>query len=246
MGGVVLWFGPVTAANLSGALPAGWRLSVHNRGAGGGLGSSAFVDEISAFRDWANTLGLDPLTALGVRDEPCVMAGFSAAHGAHEPILARVAARRDERLAGLFGFDAYYTSYIKAPKPGHLAWLSWVRDDARGRVATFTTSTHAGADHPSASASFRPLATALGMQPRSTVPPFGARPERAYGVGSIRWFDYASTYKHTEHATVLARQFVRAGLSTTAPASPDATPRSSGGLPLLSLAMLAWRTLGDS
>lgn len=230
--------GPVTAANLSGALPADWRLSVHNRGTSGGIGSSAF-------RDWALSLGDNPLTALGCRDEPVVLAGFSAAHGAHEVILGAVHARRDERLVGLFGFDAYYTSFRKAPKPGHFAWLSWVQHDPRGRVATFTTSSHQGADHPSASVSFRPLAAALGMTPASLSPPFGTPPERGYAAGPLRWFDYGARYKHVEHATKLARPFVRAGLSGDAPAPNTAPVTGSGGLPLLGLAFAAWRFWGS-
>lgn len=249
---VLLWLGPVTRENLAGALPAGWRLVVHNRGMGGGLGSSALAlapnDPFPlAFRDWAMTLGLDPLSELGVGpSEPCVMAGFSAAHGAHEPILARVTLRRDARLVGLFGFDAYYTSWIKTPKPGHLAWLSWVRDEPLGRVATFTTSSHAGADHPSATASFRPLATMLDMRPSAHVPPFGHRPERASELGSIRWYEYGLSYKHVEHATVLARQFVGEALRVPAAPAPTRAPAATSSVPVLPLALLAWRIWGNS
>lgn len=249
----LIWVGPVSASNLSGALPAGWRLLVYNHGRDNGIGSRAF-------QAWADGLGADPLSALGVRDEPCAVAAFSAGHGATEVFLGRTAARRDPRLCQVYGLDAYYTSHNTAPKPGHLAWLSWVRDSPQGRHGIFTTSAYAGKNHPSASASFRPLATALNMAPIPARPRFAlsststtAPPDAAYGAGPVRWFDYGTTYPHVQHATVLAREFVRFGLQPprSAPRPLPPTPASappaaqSSGLPLLSLALAALRLAGD-
>lgn len=205
MTNALLWLGPVSTSNIADSVPAGFEVKTYNHGQGGGVGSAAF-------RDWALSLGPDPLSTLAPGASRVLLCGFSAAHGAHEVILARAAATQDMRLIGVLGADAYYTSHESAatPKPGHLAWLSWVLKAPRGRFAVFTTSDYeGGAEHPSPSsgASFAALADALHLAPRAHpigVPP----PELTGGRGPVRWCHYGKTLEHVQHATEVAPAFL--------------------------------------
>ncbi|TXH50447.1 MAG: hypothetical protein E6Q97_20455 [Desulfurellales bacterium] len=161
-----------------------------------------------AFGEWANTLGSDPLTALAGPDATrIVMAGFSAAHGAHEVILGKVALRKDPRLVGLYAADSYYSAWgVQTPKPGHRAWLRMAIE--YGLPAWFSTSTRHPAAHPSATESFLIMANSLGMLPVDYDKELSGNdvpdPRSVRKQGSVMWFEYGDSLQHPEHATKLA------------------------------------------
>lgn len=197
MSKVVLWLGPVSTAMIRPAVDNTWDVRTYNTGANGGIGSAAFAE-------WARSLGADPLTRLaGNNAGRIVLAGFSAAHGAFEVILARAAAMRDSRLAGLLACDAYYSAWnVATPKPGYLAWLQMALE--WNLPAWLSTSTNHPKEHPSATESIRPLVEALGL--RESAPPSVLLTDelpvpRAHGRGSVVWLDYGAQLKHAEHAT---------------------------------------------
>lgn len=196
----VLWLGPVSTSNISSAVPSSWDVRTYNKGADGGLGSSAF-------RDWALGLGSDPLTALAPGAERVILAGFSAAHGATEVILEKVVARQDRRLRGLLACDSYYVANGNTtPKPGHLAWLREIIAARDGRKAWFTTSSYDGPGYLSARDSFEMLASRLdmGLADARRIAPTMPEPYLTWKAGPVVWFDYEQKFTHTEHATKLA------------------------------------------
>lgn len=233
----VIWVGPVSTANIASAVPASWEIKTYNRGANNGLGSTAF-------REWAQTLGADPLTALAPKADQIILAGFSAAHGATEVILEKVAVRQDKRLRGLLAVDSYYVNSANhTPKPGHLAWLRQIITARDGRKAWFTTSTFDGPGYLSARDSFAILADALdlrigtgGLLPVAMPPPYLARYR-----DPVLWLDYQQEFKHVEHATKLAPTALKYWLTHFEERS-NSRNDGFGGVALIGLliAALAW------
>lgn len=236
MRNTVLWLGPVSTSNISGAVPSGWDIKTYNKGANGGIGSSAF-------RAWALDLGNDPLTALAPGADNIILAGFSAAHGASEVILEKVATNRDKRLRALLAVDSYYVSNTNTtPKPGHTHWLREIIAARDGRKAWFTTSTYDGPGYLSARDSFDMLADNIGMELADAriVAPEMPEPYLAWKKGPVLWLNYEQKFTHTEHATKLAPQALKSWLSH---GLEEPAPRSSGawsGLALIGLLFAAY------
>ncbi|MDI3285155.1 hypothetical protein [Polyangium sp. 15x6] len=215
---VFLWLGPVSTDIVAPAMPAGWVVRTYNRGANDGTNSDAF-------RAWAVGLGPNALARLAPDAPRIVIGGFSAAHGAIEILLGQAAWARDPRVIGLLALDAYYSAWgVSTPKPGYLAWLRLALE--RGLPAWLTTSTHEGyrkfgstrAEHPSATESIRPLASALGLENVGPEAPPALRdvegvpaPVAAHSRGSVLWLDYGNRLKHGDHAHKLARPALRGG-----------------------------------
>lgn len=193
----------------------------------------------AAFGEWANSLGNDPISLLaGKEASRVVLAGFSAAHGAHEVILGQVAANRDTRVVGLFAADSYYSAWgVTTPKPGFLSWLQFALE--QNVPAWFTTSTRHPPEHPSATDSFGVMGSALDLRPVDYANEFGKdfSPIRCRGRGSVRWFDFGESLQHTEHATKLApfamgngpflRPPARAAMAVTPTPAPIPAPTQS-------------------
>ncbi len=212
---VVLWSGPVSSGILAPHLARGWSLVTVGHGAHGGIGSDAF-------RTWAESLGPDPITQLLPNARRVLLFGFSAAHGAHEVFLRRAAERGDERIVGVCALDAYFEALNDTtPKPGHLAWLSWVLSAPRGRRALITTGHTSAGTHKNGFDSFVPLADALELAPFKSphIPsPVVPVPLEARRRGNVTWLDFApDQLTHSEHATKLGPlalaswQFTRGG-----------------------------------
>ena len=227
---IVLWCGPVSAANLASAK---WSsrpdVVTVNKGAGGSVGSDAFAKlgaELRAANDGSVLRGLVP-------DGPVVVCGFSAAHGLIESILSS-----DEdldRVVAVGAFDAYYTNAAKKPKPGYLRFAELAASSSRRMV--LTSSHVAGPTYPSGADATAALLASLELAPipLEDVPP--ARCDAGAGRGALRWYTYADRSElaksHVQHATILAPHF--------APELVGDTSSSGGGLGLLALgALAAW------
>jgi predicted esterase len=74
---VVLWIGPVWPGIIKGAVPADWSILTFDDHKVGGNGSNAY-------KNWALSLGPDPLSRVAPNAQQIVVAGFSRAHGAIE------------------------------------------------------------------------------------------------------------------------------------------------------------------
>ena len=228
----VLWIGPVSTSNIENALVPGWTIKTYNRGANDGIGSTAF-------RIWAESLGNNPISALAPGASEVILAGFSAAHGATEVILEKVAVNRDERLRAVVAADSYYVStYNTTPKPGHLAWLREIIAARDGRRAIFTTSTFGGPGYLSARDSFDMLAANIGMEldDAATCAPKMPAPYLCWKKGPVLWLNYEHEFSHVQHATKLAGM----GLSQVfADGIGRAETPTNQGVGLLGLGLLA-------
>jgi len=197
MTNVVIWDGPIWAELISPAVPKDWTIKTYSRGAGGGIGSEAF-------KNWALSLGSDPLSKLAPGADRIILAGFSAGHGANNVILDHVAKARDQRLVGLLCADSYYSALnVKTPKPGFLAWCEFAME--QGFPAWFTSSTSHRVQELSGRESILPLVEALDLVPR-TPPKNLPVPDACRGREKIVWLDYGARFQHEDHAKVLARQ----------------------------------------
>lgn len=243
---LVIWTGPVSPKNLSGA---SWRgeapkLITISAGVGGKIGSTAFEQLAAQYRG-AHGSPLRGALAAGKVDpgtgEPVVLAGFSAGWGLIEHILRDPADR--ERVAAVGAFDAYYTGPGKARKAGYSAFAELA---ANGRRPMVMTSSHiAGPSYPSSADSTQALLEPLGLGPIPLrhVPP--AECELAAGRGALRWYVYRNRQtgkqSHVQHATVLAPHFVPELVS---PQTPSRTTDALELLALLGIGWLGGRELG--
>jgi hypothetical protein len=206
---VVLWIGPVWPGIIANAVPSDWVVKTIDDHVAGGNGSEAY-------KNWALSLGSDPLSRLAPGARQIVVAGFSRAHGAIEVLLGRAAASRDERITALVALDSYYSSLgVTQPKPGFFAWCKLALE--RGLPVVFTTSSGHQATHQSAADSIKPLAQALNLQPTRVVVPNLPEPMQTFGNGSIVWFDYEGKVRHEDHALKLAQPLLATGIPFRAP-----------------------------
>lgn len=97
-GSVVLWMGPVSASNLLGAIPDGWRLVTINRGANDGIKSSDFA--ALSLQDDAIAQFAGPKTAR------VFLAAWSAGGALLDRMLVKHAS--DPRVLGVICADALY------------------------------------------------------------------------------------------------------------------------------------------
>ena len=220
----VIWAGPVSASNLSGArLPSPSRIVTVNQGTGGKIGSSAFA---SLGRKYVSARAL--LRSRGIELDDCetlTLAGFSAAHGLFEVLLRDPETR--ERTSALVAADAYYTGAAGSIKPGYSAFA---RKAATGAaLAVFSSSPIAGPGYPSCTDALGPLMAQFEpvpvLQPVAIDPP----PARAFRRAGLWWFQYDQAGKegHRMHATRVApavlSKFVSPYLTRRAVSSaPDA------------------------
>lgn len=201
---LVIWCGPVTAANLKTAkLPSGARLLVIGKGVSPNPDSPATGS--THFEALGSSVGGSLRTLLDQRGldldafRSVTLAGFSAGWGLIEHLLRGTDAGRVDVL---YAADAYYG---KAVKPGYRAF---VERAAGGRaLAILTTSTIAGPTYPSATAGVEKLVEGLGLEPMTLAPAL-PRPARALGKLGAVWCDYGlEPFKHVGHATKLAPLF---------------------------------------
>ena len=197
---LVIWAGPVSAQNLSGAaLPVPARVLTVNEGVGG-VGSTAFGD---LGRRYDGSLA-ELCAARGVDLDRCrtvTLCCFSAGFALVELLLRneQSAARVDALVAG----DGYYTSAAMNVKPGYLAFC---RRAAEGRaLAVLSTSGIGGPSYPSSQEAVGKLLAGFDLvaaAPPASVP----APESALGRGGLLWLRYGAKYglgksAHVMHAT---------------------------------------------
>jgi len=185
---LVIWAGPVSAANLAGAaLPAPARVLTVNHG-DGGIGSTAFGNLGRRFGgDLAEFCG-----SRGVDLDRCqtvTLAAFSAGFALLETFLRNPdsAARVDALVAG----DAYYTGPNMAVKPGYASFCA--RAAAGRALAVLSTSAIAGPDYPSSQAALAPLMAPLDLRP-VRVPDAIPEPASAVAIGGLYWLRYGTKY----------------------------------------------------
>ncbi len=234
----VIWLGPVSTANISSAVPHSWDIRTYNRGANNGIGSSAF-------REWSETLGNDPISALAPGASEVILASFSAGHGATEVILQKVATNDDDRLRAFLSCDSYYVSTTNTtPKPGHVAWLREIIRKDDGRKALFTTSSYDGPGYLSARDSFEMLSRNIHMELRDyqSVAPWMPEPYLCHANGPVVWLNYENTFSHVEHATKLA-SITLDGWFRGGPMFPKP---ASGGVGVLALLGLLYAAFSKS
>lgn len=234
---LVIWCGPVSAANLAGAaLPAPSRVLTINRG-DGGIGSTAFGNLGRRFGgDLAELCG-----SRGVdldRTATVTLAAFSAGFALVETILRNPesAPRVDALVAG----DAYYTGPEMTVKPGYREFCG--RAAAGRALAVLSTSGIGGPNYPSSQAAVGRLLEGLGLEPvpaPEAIPP----PDSAAGLGGLYWFRYGVKYgagasAHSMHATRVAPAVLStmvtpylqrlAGIEGRAPSSAGAALAAAG------------------
>lgn len=200
----VFWIGPVWPGIIAPAVPKDWTILTFDDRVAGGNGSEAY-------KNWALSLGGDPLTRLAPTARQILVAGFSRAHGAIEVLLGRAAANRDPRITALLDLDCYYSALgVTQPKPGFFSWCELALE--RNLPVVFTTSSGGLATHQSASDSIKPLAQALMLRETSVPIPNLPAPAKTYGRGSILWLDYQNRVRHEDHALKLAQPLLATGV----------------------------------
>lgn len=227
MNKVVLWIGPVWPGIISGAVPADWSILTFDDQKAGGNGSNAY-------KNWALSLGPDPLSRVAPNAQQIVVAGFSRAHGAIDVILGRAAATNDNRITSLVALDAYYSAVgNNQPKPGYLNWCKLAV--ARNLPVVFTSSSGHRDIEQSASASLMPLANALQLRAAKVAIPGLPEPAKSFSRGSILWLDYEARFRHEQHPLVLGPALFSTGIPFRAPVNdaPQAVapPPSQAGAP---------------
>ncbi|HMY15911.1 MAG TPA: hypothetical protein PKA58_06260 [Polyangium sp.] len=201
---VVLWIGPVWPGIIRSAVPAEWSILTFDDHKAGGNGSEAY-------KNWALSLGPDPLSQLAPNAHQIVIAGFSRAHGAIDVLLGRAAANQDNRITSLVALDAYYSAVgNNQPKPGYLNWCSLAL--ARNLPVVFTSSSGHRPIEQSASTSLIPLATALQLRAAKVTIPGLPEPAKSFGRGSILWLDYEAKFRHEQHPLVLGPALFSTGV----------------------------------
>jgi len=234
---LVLWCGPVSAANLAGAaLPVPSRVITIPRG-DGGIGSTAFANMGRRFDGNLREL----LSSRGVDLDECAtvtLACFSAGFGLVELLLRNDASRA--RVDALVAADGYYTSPAMVPKPGYLAYCK--RAAERRALAVLSTSSIGGPTYPSAQEAVGKLLEGFELEPTeapTNIPP----PQSAVGRGGLLWLRYGGKYGfgktgHSMHATKVAPGVLsslvtpylqhRAGLSESGPSSAELALAAAG------------------
>lgn len=200
----VFWIGPVWPGIIAPAVPKDWTILTFDDRVAGGNGSEAY-------KNWALSLGGDPLSRLAPSARQILVAGFSRAHGAIEVLLGRAAANGDPRITALLALDSYYSALgVTQPKPGFHRWCELALE--RSLPVVFTTSSGGLATHQSASDSIKPLAQALMLRETSLPIPNLPAPAKTYGRGSILWLDYQNRVRHEDHALKLAQPLLATGV----------------------------------
>jgi hypothetical protein len=200
----VFWIGPVWPGIIAPAVPKDWTILTFDDRVAGGNGSEAY-------KNWALSLGADPLSRLAPSARQILVAGFSRAHGAIEVLLGRAAAARDPRITALLALDSYYSALgVTQPKPGFLGWCELAAE--RNLPVVFTTSSGGLATHQSASDSIKPLAQALMLTETTLAIPNLPTPVNTLGRGSILWLDYQNRVRHEDHALKLAPPLLATGV----------------------------------
>lgn len=245
---LLIWCGPVTAANLKTAeLPIGARVVVINQGVGaagkatGGqpIGSSHFAALGAQHGGSLRSL----LASKGIKLDDCrtvTLAGFSAAHGLIESLLRGPEAGRVDVLLAA---DAYYTSPGFELKRGYRAH---VERAAQGQaLAILTASGTAGPTYPSGADAIRKSGLFAGLDAGpATLPPGIPEADAVQRAGAAMFCDYGRRYAHGQHATKLAPLFVthlvtpflnRGG----APPNDTSDPAALAALAALGLAVFA-------
>ena len=234
---LVLWCGPVSAANLAGAaLPVPSRVVTIDRGIGG-IGSTAFAN--LGRRHDGNLAEL--LSSRGVDLDDCAtvtLACFSAGFGLVELLLRNETSRA--RVDALVAADGYYTGRAMTPKPGYLAFCQ--RAAERRALAVLSTSGIEGPTYPSAQTAVGRLLEGFELEPAqapTNIPP----PQSAVGRGGLLWLRYGDRYglgrkAHTMHATKIAPGVLsalvtpylqhRAGLDDSGPSSAELALAAAG------------------
>lgn len=216
MNKVVLWIGPVWPGIISGAVPADWSILTFDDQKAGGNGSNAY-------KNWAMSLGPDPLSKLAPNAQQIVVAGFSRAHGAIDVLLGRAAAVNDGRITSLVALDAYYSAVgNNQPKPGYLNWCMLAA--ARNLPVVFTSSSGHRDIEQSASASLLPLANALQLRAAKVSIPGLPEPAKSFNRGSILWLDYEAKFRHEQHPLVLGPALFSTGIPFRTPANEPLRP----------------------
>lgn len=220
---VVLWIGPVWPGIIRGAVPADWSILTFDDNKVGGNGSNAY-------KNWALSLGPDPLSRVAPNAQQIVVAGFSRAHGAIEVFLGRSAANGDTRITSLLALDAYYSAVDNTqPKPGYLNWCRFAL--ARNLPVVFTTSSGHRAIEQSGSASLKLLADALQLQPAKIANSGLPEPAKSFGRGSIIWLDYEARLRHEEHPLILGPALFSTGVPFRTPVNEAFRPAQAAPAP---------------
>ncbi|HRI66363.1 MAG TPA: hypothetical protein PK156_19075 [Polyangium sp.] len=221
---VVLWIGPVWPGIIRGAVPQDWSILTFDDQKAGGNGSNAY-------KNWASSLGPDPLSQIAPNAQQIVVAGFSRAHGAIDVLLQRAAAANDNRVTSLVALDAYYSAVgNNQPKPGYLNWCMLAL--ARNLPVVFTTSSGHRDVEQSASASLLPLAKTLQLQPVKVSIPGLPEPAKSFNRGSILWLDYEARLRHEQHPLVLGPALFSTGIPFRTPANEVLRPAQAVAPPL--------------
>lgn len=206
---VVLWIGPVWPGIIRNAIPAEWSILTFDDHKVAGNGSEAY-------KNWALSLGPDPISQMASNAQQIVVAGFSRAHGAIDVILGRAAANGDTRITSLVALDAYYSAVNNnQPKLGYLNWCKLAL--ARNLPVVFTSSSGHRPIEQSASTSLKPLATALQLQESKVAIPGLPEPAKSFSRGSILWLDYEARLRHEQHPLVLGPALFSTGVPLRLP-----------------------------
>jgi hypothetical protein len=213
---VVLWIGPVWPGIIRSAVPAEWSILTYDDHKAGGNGSEAY-------KNWALSLGPDPLSQLAPKAQQIVIAGFSRAHGAIDVLLGRAAAIGDSRITSLVALDAYYSAVGNTqPKAGYLNWCTLAL--SRNLPVVFTSSSGHRPIEQSASTSLVPLATALQLRAAKIAIPGLPEPAKSFGRGSIIWLDYEAKFRHEQHPLVLGPALFSTGVPLRNPVNEAFKP----------------------
>lgn len=216
---VVLWIGPVWPGIIRGAVPADWSILTFDDHKVGGNGSEAY-------KNWALSLGSDPISQIAPNAQQIVLAGFSRAHGAIDVLLAWTAANGDNRITSLVALDAYYSAVGNTqPKVGYLNWCTIAL--SRNLPVVFTSSSGHRPIEQSASASLKPLASALQLREAKVAMPGLPEPAKSFNRGSILWLDYEARFRHEEHPLVLGPALFSTGVPFRPPVNEAFKPGQS-------------------
>jgi len=202
----VVWFGPVSRAQIAGASLGNLPLFVRSCTGDGKPSCSAIADS------WKDADGrrLPGLRrALRLPAGPLVLAAFSA--GGH--LVWRLLEHPLDRaeVAGVALADATYTTrWVSQGEAAPIASLvAYAQEVARdpSRLFLATASTAPNKTHPTGAQTLEAIVRAAELRPLEALPRLGnvPAPARSWGGGrTVLFLDFAATRSHAEHATDLA------------------------------------------
>lgn len=205
--GTIIWMGPVSQSNLNSVkIPDNWDIVTISQEVVAPNRPGPVALTPTDFRNFASTLGADPLTVLMKRSKKspkiCLIASFSAGHGLLEPLLRANAG--DPRIHGVYSADSYYGLEIKEGYYNHAKACI----NSGSRFWLSTSNTKGGTTIHSGSESVLPFANQLQLDadsPSIWMPP----PVTSRGWKNVQWLDYQALFTHIQHATVLCPTALR-------------------------------------